>query len=164
MSLKRLSLMVALGFCIWGGWWFLSRAWELAIDTADESHAQAYMKRIDQTQTRFARDNPTRGFACQLDDLRRTGLPSPFDNKYTFELHCDNRKNPPEAAYSAVAYPTDKLVKGVWGFRVFCSDQTGEIWSNLSREGMRDNLSETEKAGVYDYERICHRNHPSPRP
>lgn len=163
MSLKRLSLMVALGFCIWAGWRFLSRAWELARDTADASHAQAYMKRIDQTQKRFTQDNPTRGFACQLDDLRRTGLPSPSDSKYTFELHCDNRNNLPETGYSVVAYPADKRVKGVWGFRVFCSDQTGEIWSNLSREDMRDNLSETEKAGLYDFERICRRNHHSSR-
>jgi hypothetical protein len=159
MNLKRLSLLFALGFCIWAGWWFLSRAGELARDTADASHAQEYVRRIDQTQKRFAQDNPTRGFACQLDDLRRIGLHSPSDSKYTFELHCDNQKNPLETGYLVVAYPGDKRVKGVWGFRVFCSDQTGEIWSNLSREDMRDNLSETEKAGLYDFERICRRNH-----
>jgi hypothetical protein len=47
--------------------------------------------------------------------------------------------------YLVVAYPADKRVKGVWGFQVFCSDQTGEIWGELSRENMRDNLSESEK-------------------
>ena len=163
MSLKHLSLLVVLVLCGWAGWWFLSSAWELARDTADASHARAYMKRIDQAQKQFARDNPTRGFACQLDDLRRAGLPSPPDSKYDFELHCDNRKNDPETEYLFVAYPADKRVKGVWGFTVFCSDQTGEIWSSLSRETMRDNLSGTEKAGIYDFERICRRNHHSGR-
>jgi len=158
MSLKRLSLLVTLGFCIWAGWWFPSRAWELARDTADASHAEAYMKRIDQMQKRFGQDNPTQGFACQLDDLRHGGLSSPSESKYSFELYCDNRKDP-RTGYLVVAYPEDKRVKGVWGFRVFCSDQTGEIWSNLSREDMRDNLSEREKAGLYDFERICRRNH-----
>lgn len=163
MSLKRLSLLVVLGFCAWAGWWFLSRAWELARDSADASHAQAHVKRIDQTQKRFAQDNLRRGFACQFDDLLRTGLPSLSHSKYNFELHCDNRQNPPETEYLVVAYPADKRVQGVWGFRVFCSDQTGEIWSNLTREDMGDNLSETEKAGLYDFERICRRYHPNKR-
>jgi hypothetical protein len=163
MTLKRLSLLVLLAVCTWGGWWFLSRTWERARDEADASHAQAYMKRVDETQQGFAKDNPTRGFACQLDDLRRTGLPSSAESKYNFELHCDKRKKPPEMEYLVVAYPADKRVKGVWGFWVFCSDQTGEIWSNLSREDMRDNPSETEKAGLCDFEGICRRNHPASR-
>jgi hypothetical protein len=151
--------MVVLGFCAWAGWWFLSHAWELARETADASHAQAYIKRINQTQKRFAQDSQARRFACQFDDLRRAGLPTAPERKYNFQLHCDNRKSPPEIAYLVVAYPADKRVKGVWGFRVFCSDQTGEIWSNLSREEMRDDLSESERAGLYDLERICRRNH-----
>jgi hypothetical protein len=163
MSFKHLSLLVALAFCTWGGWWFLSRTWERARDEADASRAQAHMKRIDEAQTRFARDNPTRGFACQLDDLRRADMQSPSESNYNFELHCDNREKLPEIEYLVIAYPADKRVKGVWGFWVFCSDQTAEIWSSLSREDMRDNLSETEKAGLYDFEGICRRNHHSSR-
>ena len=34
MSVKRWSLLVLLALCTWGGWWFLSRAFELARDTA----------------------------------------------------------------------------------------------------------------------------------
>jgi hypothetical protein len=163
MSSKRWSLLVVLALCTWGGWWFLPRAFERARDEADESHAQAYLKRIDETQKGFVRANPTRGFACKLDDLRRAGLPSPSDNRYSFELHCDSREKPPEMEYLVFAYPANKRVKGVWGFRVFCSDQTSKIWSNLSREDMRDNLSESEKAGSYDFEGICRRNHHSSR-
>ncbi len=163
MTLKRVSLLVLLALCTWGGWWFLSRTLERARDEADASHAQAYMKRIDEAQQGFAKDNPTRGFACQLDDLRRAGLPSSSESKYNFELHCDKRKKPPEMEYLTVAYRADKRVKGVWGFWVFCSDQTGEIWSNLSREDMWDSLSETEKVGLYDFEGICRRNHPTSR-
>ena len=163
MTLKRLSLLVVLAFCTLAGWWFLSRTWERARDEADASHAQAYMIRIDEAQKEFARDNPTRGFACQLDDLRRAGLRSASESKYKFELHCDNRGKLPDVEYLAIAYPADKRVKGVWGFWVFCSAQTGEIWGNLSREDMRDNLSETEKAGLYDFEGVCRRDHHSSR-
>jgi hypothetical protein len=163
MSVKRWSLVVLLAFCTWGGWWFLSRSWELARDTADESHARVYIKRIDDVQKGFLKDNPRQGFACQLDDLRRAGLRSPSESKYNFELHCDKRERLPETEYLVIAYPADKRVKGAWGFRVFCSDQTGEVWSNLSREDMRDNLSEAEKAGLYDFEGICRRNHHSSR-
>ena len=120
------------------------------------------MKRIEAAQNGFARDNPTRGFACQLEDLRRAGLRSPSENKYNFELHCANRETP-EMGYLLIAYPADKRAKGVWGFWVFCSDQTGESWSSLSREDMRNNLSETEKAGLYDFEGICRRNRHSAR-
>ncbi len=94
MTLKRVSLLVLLALCTWGGWWFLSRTLERARDEADASHAQAYMKRIDEAQQGFAKDNPTRGFACQLDDLRRAGLPSSSESKYNFELHCDKQRNP----------------------------------------------------------------------
>lgn len=159
MNLKRLSLLVALGLSVWVGWWFLSRSLALARETADASHARVYLKRIDQLEKQFAQDNPTRSFACQLDDLRRAGLPSQSESKYNFELHCENQENGAATKYLVAAYPADKRVNGVWGFRVFCSDQTGEIWSSLSREEMRDNLSETEKAGRYDFEQICRRNH-----
>jgi len=159
MSVKRLSLLVLVALCIWGGWWFLSRTWERAKDEAAASHAQAYLKQIDERQTEFARNNPTRGFACQLDDLRRAGLRPPSEGKYDFELHCHNGEKLPEMDYLVAAYPADKRVKGVWGFWVFCSDQTGEIWGSLSRENMRDNLSEAEKAGLYDFEAICRRSH-----
>lgn len=159
MSVKRWSLLVLLALCTWGGWWFLSRAFELARDTAYESHARAYIKRIDEVQKGFLKDNPGQGFACKLDDLRRAGLASPSENKYNFELHCDKRERPPETEYLVVAYPADKRVKGVWGFQLFCSDQTGEIWGELSRGNMRDNLSESEKAGLYDFKGICRRNH-----
>jgi hypothetical protein len=164
MSLKRFSLLVGLGLCVGAGWWFLSRAWRLARETSDASHAQAYLKQIDQAQKRFARDNPTRGFACQLDDLRRAGLPSSSDTKYNVELHCNKRMNLSETEYLVITYPADKRVTGAWGFRVFCSDQTGQIWSNLSREETQGSPSETEKAGVYDFERICRRNHNSSAP
>ena len=159
MSLKRWSLLVALALCTWGGWWFLSRAFKLAKDTADESHARAYVKRIDEAQKGFVRANPTRGYACRLDDLQRAGLPSPSESVYNFEIYCDNPDKLSEIGYLVVAYPADKRVKGVWGFQVFCSDQTGEIWGELSREDMRNNLSESEKAGLYDFKRICLRNH-----
>jgi len=162
MSVKRWSLLVLLALCTWGWWRFLSRAWELARNTADESHARAYIKDIDEVQKGFLKDNPGQGFACILDDLRRAGLPSPSGNKYNFELHCDKRERPPEMEYLVVAYPADKRVRGVWGFWVFCSDQTGDIWGELSREDMRNNLSESEKVGSYDFEGICRRNrHPS---
>jgi hypothetical protein len=49
----------------------LSRAFELARGTAYESHARAYVKRIDEVQKGFLQDNPRQGFACKLDDLRR---------------------------------------------------------------------------------------------
>jgi hypothetical protein len=158
MSANRWSLLVLLALCTWGGWWFLSRAFGLARDTSYESHARAYIRRVDEAQKGFLKENPGQGFACKLDDLRHAGLASPSENKYNFELHCDRRERPPEMEYLVVAYPADKRVKGVWGFQVFCSDQTGEIWGELSRENMRDNLSESEKAGLYDFEGICRRN------
>jgi hypothetical protein len=162
MSVKRWSFLVLLALCTSAGWWFLFRAWELARDTADESNARAYIQRIDEVQKGFLKDNPRQGFACRLDDLRRAGLASPSGSKYNFELHCDKRDRPPETEYLVLAFPADKRVKGVWGFWVFCSDQTGEIWGELSREHMRNNLSESEKAGLYDFEGICRRNrHPS---
>jgi hypothetical protein len=64
---------------------------ELARDTTDESHARTYIKRIDKVQRGSLTDNPTQGFACELDDLRRSGLASPSQNKYNFERHWDNR-------------------------------------------------------------------------
>ncbi|MGB6249225.1 MAG: hypothetical protein WBF54_08925 [Terriglobales bacterium] len=163
MSLKRWSLLVLLALCTWGAWWFLSRAWALARDTADQSHARAYIKRVDEAQKGFLKDNPGQGFACKLDDLRRAGLASPSESKYNFELHCDKRERLPQTEYLVVGYPADKRVKGEWGFWVFCSDQTDEIWGELSREDMRNNLSESEKAGLYDFEGICRRNHRSSR-
>jgi hypothetical protein len=96
MSVRRWSLLVLLALSIWGGWWFLSRALELARDTADESHARAYIKRIDEVQKGFLRDNPRQRFACQLDDLRLAGLRPPSESKYNFELHCDKRERLPE--------------------------------------------------------------------
>jgi hypothetical protein len=163
MSVKRWSLLVLLALCAWGAWWFLSRAFALARDTAYESRARAYIKRIDEVQKGFLKNNPEQGFACKLDDLRRAGLASPSENKFNFELHCGRRGGPPEMEYLVVAYPADKRVQGVSGFQVFCSDQTGEIWGELSRENMRDNLSESETAGVYDFEGICRRNRHSSR-
>jgi hypothetical protein len=163
MNLRSLSLLMVLGLCTWGGWWFLSRAFKLARETADQSHAQAYMKRINQAQNGFLRDNPAIGYACKVDDLRRAGLTSPSDSKHNFELYCDKQVKHPEMAYLLVAYPADKHVNGVWGFRVFCSNQTGDIWGELSRENMRDDLSESEKAGLYDFEKICRRNQHSPQ-
>jgi hypothetical protein len=159
MSLKRWVLLPLLALGAWGGWWFFSRVLELAKDTADESHARAYIKQIAEAQKLYLSDNPTEGFACGLDDLRRAGLPSPPENQYIFELHCDNRKKTPEAEYWAVAYPADKRIKGAWGFSLVCSDQTGEIWGGLSREHVRDSPSESEKAGLYDFEAICRRSH-----
>ena len=159
MSVKRLSLMVLVAFCIWGGWWFLSRTWERARDEAEASRAQLYLKQIDNRQREFARNNPTLGFACQLDDLLQAGLRPPTEGTYEFELHCHHAEKPPETDYLVAAYPADKRVQGVWGFWVFCSDQTGEIWGSLSREHMRDSLSETEKAGLYDFQVICRRSH-----
>ncbi|MGA7968354.1 MAG: hypothetical protein WA800_13605 [Terriglobales bacterium] len=159
MSLKRWTLLVVLALCSWGGWWFLSRAFKLARDTADQSRARAYIKQIDERQLRFAKDNPAQGFACQLDDLLRAGLPSAVGSKYTFELHCEKREQSPEMGYLVTAYPADKQIDGVWGFWVFCSDQSGEIWGELSRESMQDYPNESEKAGLYDFERICRRNH-----
>jgi hypothetical protein len=161
MSLKRWTLLVVLALFSWGGWWFLSRAFKLARDTADQSHARAYIKQIDETQLRFVKDNPPRGFACKLDDLQRAGLPTAFGSKYTFELQCEGREQPPEMGYLVIAYPADKQIDGIWGFWVFCSDQSGEIWGELSREKMQDHPSESEKTGLYDFERICRRNHHS---
>ena len=102
MSVKRWSLLVLLALCSWGGWWFLSRAFELARETADESHARAYIRRIDEAQKGFLKDNPGQGFACKLDDLRRAGLASPSENKYSFELCCDRGERPPEMEYLVV--------------------------------------------------------------
>jgi hypothetical protein len=163
MNVKSWSLLVLLALCTWGGWWFLSHTWELARDTADESHARAYLKRIGEVQKGFLKDNPGKGFACDLDDLRRAGLAPLLRKRYNVELHCDKPEKPPQIEYLVAAYPADKRVKGVWGFQVFCSDQTGEIWGELSRENMRNNLSESEKAGSYDFERICRRNRNSLR-
>jgi hypothetical protein len=158
MSVKRWSLFVLLGWCICGGSWFLSRSLKLARETANQSDARAYVKRIDEAQTGFAKNNPASGFACRLDDLRHAGLQSPSESKYDFELHCDMRKKSPEMEYLVAAYPADKRADGVWGFWVFCSDQTGKIWGELSREEMRNNLSRSEKAGLYDFEGICRRD------
>ena len=163
MSVRRWSSLLPLALCAWGGWWFLSHACGLAKETADESDARAYIARIDEAQKQFLRDNPGQRFACKLDDLRHTGLAPPSENKYNFELHCDQRESPPTTEYLVVAYPADERVKGVWEFHVFCSDQTGEIWGELSREHMRNNLSESEKTGRYDFAEICRRNHHSSR-
>lgn len=159
MTVKRFSLLALVAFFIWGVWWFLSRSRERARDEAEASRAQLYLRQIDERQREFARNNPTRGFACQLDDLLRASLRPPTEGKYKFELYCHRGEKPTETAYMVAAYPADKRVKGVWGFWVLCSDQTGDIWGSLSREDMRDSLSESEKAGLYDFELICRRSH-----
>jgi hypothetical protein len=163
MTVKRFSLLVLVAFFLWGVWWFLSRSWDRARDEAEASRAQLYLTQIDERQSEFARNNPTRRFACQLDDLLRAGLRPPTEGKYKFELYCHQGEKPTETDYLVAAYPTDKRVKGVWGFWVLCSDQTGEVWGSLSREGMRDSLSESEKAGLYDFELICRRGHHASR-
>jgi hypothetical protein len=99
---------------------FCPRAWERARDETEASRAQLYLKEINEGQREFARNNPTRGFACQLDDLRRGGLRPPTERTYDFELHCHNEEKPPATEYLVAAYPADKRVKGVWGFWVFC--------------------------------------------
>lgn len=96
MSVKRLCLLALIAFCICGGWWFLSRAWERARDEAEASRAQLSLKQINEGQSEFARNNPTRGFACQLDDLLQAGLRPPTEGKYRFELHCHHGEKPPE--------------------------------------------------------------------
>ena len=94
MTVNRWSLLAVLALCTWGRWWFLSRSFALARDTAYESRARAYIKRIEEVQKEFRKDNPGQGFACKLDDLRGAGLASPCESKYNFELHCDKRETP----------------------------------------------------------------------
>lgn len=131
--------------------------WRLAKQTAQQAHASENIRSINDAEQQFARLNPSQGFACDLDELRRAGWVPPSLSSYTYQIFCDGIARP-RTSYLIVAYPENKLPDGVWGFWVLCSDQSGKSWQNLSREQMRDKPTEEEKAGRYDFVGICRRN------
>jgi len=148
---SALSCALAIGVLI------LRPFWRLAKQTAHEARARESVRSINNAEQQFARLNPSQGFTCDLDDLRRAGWVPPSSSPYAYEIGCDGLERP-RTSYLIFAYPADKLPQGVWGFWVMCSDQSGKVWQNLSREEMQDTATEDERAGKYDLAKICRRD------
>jgi len=107
----------------------LRPSWRLAKRTAHEARARESVRSINNAEQQFARLNPSLGFTCDLDDLRRGGWMPPRSSAYDYEIRCDGVERP-RTSYLTFAYPADKLPQGVWGFSVICSDQSGNVWQN----------------------------------
>ena len=89
--------------------------WRLAKQTAHEARARESVRSINNAEQQFARLNPSQGFTCDLDDLRRAGWVPPSSSPYAYEIGCDGLERP-RTSYLIFAYPADKLPQGVWGF------------------------------------------------
>jgi hypothetical protein len=157
---RRVNWLAVLGIVVLlsGIAWFMTRTLRLAKDTAQEAHARQSVKALNEAEQKFARLNPVKGFTCDMVDLRNTGWSKPESSAYVFELHCGANSRPPHSTYLVSAYPIDKKARGVWGFPVVCSDQSGRIWRSLSRDEMRTSPTESEMAGKFDFESICNRH------
>jgi hypothetical protein len=141
-----------------GASWFAARSMELAKDYAQEANARKSVEALNKAEGKIASINPARGFTCDLDELRIAGWSEPQATTYAFELHCDEERGIPQSSYFVSAYPADKRARGVWGFTVVCSDQSGRVWQSLSRDEMLTSPTESEKAGKFDFRSICYRH------
>jgi hypothetical protein len=103
----------------------------------NEASAIGSLRALVTLQRRYATDNPSKGFACELAQLRnvtpRNGesdhvalLVSESYAGYRFSLTgCEVDPNGVVIRYKATAMPR---LPGETGVRAFCEDQTGEFW------------------------------------
>jgi len=111
------------------------------------------LRRLNQLQNSYAASHPAKGFACQLPELKPatpvgdTYKPDELlfttgsQNGYKFAVTgCRPDLNGVVTQYQVTAVP---LQRGVTGFRVFCTDQSGATWDDL--EGSAENCLAARK-------------------
>jgi hypothetical protein len=103
----------------------------------NEAVAIGSLRTLPTLQNQYAAENPSKGFACELAQLRdvthRNGesdhealLVSQSYAGYKFSLTgCEVGPNGEVIRYKATAIPR---LPGETGVRAFCEDQTGEFW------------------------------------
>jgi hypothetical protein len=103
----------------------------------NEAVAIGSLRTITTLQSRYAAENPSKGFACELAQLgdvtHRNGesdhealLVSQSYAGYKFSLTgCEVDSDGIVIRYKATATPR---LRGETGVRAFCEDQTGEFW------------------------------------
>jgi len=119
----------------------------------NEAATLTRLPRLNELQNSYAASHPTKGFACQLPELKPatpvgdTYKPDEFlfatgsQNGYKFAITgCRTDSNGVVTQYQLTAVP---LQRGVTGFRVFCTDQTGATWYDL--EGSAENCLAARK-------------------
>lgn len=105
----------------------------------NQMHAKETLETVVRTQRNFARRNPSKGFACKLQDLTKEGPgydPEYLDSVagsggpksgYLFELHCSPEMFGRVIEYTVTAVPSNP---GRTGELAFCTDQNGQVWAN----------------------------------
>ena len=102
----------------------------------NEASAIGSLRALTTLQRRYAADNPSKGFACELAQLRAVALRNGESDHeallvsqtyagYRFSLSgCEADPNGAVVRYKATAIPS---LPGETGVRAFCTDQTGEL-------------------------------------
>ena len=119
----------------------------------NEAATLTRLRRLNTLQNNYAASHPADGFACQLPKLKST---TPVSDTYNLDEHlfttgtqsgykftltgCRTDSNAVVTQYQLTAVP---LQRGVTGFRVFCTDQTGATWYDL--EGSAENCLAARK-------------------
>jgi hypothetical protein len=119
----------------------------------NEAATLTRLRRLNTLQNSYAASHPADGFACQLPKLKST---TPVGDTYHLDEYlfttgtqsgykfaitgCRPDSNGVVTHYQLTAVP---LQRGVTGFRVFCTDQTGVTWYDL--EGSAENCVAARK-------------------
>ena len=119
----------------------------------NEAATLSRLRRLNTLQNSYAASHPADGFACQLPKLKST---TPVGDRYNLDEYlfttgtqsgykftltgCRTDSNGVVTQYQLTAVP---LQRGVTGFRVFCTDQTGAMWYDL--EGSAENCLAARK-------------------
>jgi hypothetical protein len=119
----------------------------------NEAATLTRLRRLNTLQNSYAASHPADGFACQLPTLKST---TPAGDTYNLDEYlfttgtqsgykftltgCRTDSNTVVTQYQLTAVP---LQRGVTGFRVFCTDQTGATWYDL--EGSAENCLAARK-------------------
>jgi hypothetical protein len=104
---------------------------------ANEAIAVGNLHRLKTLQSNYAAAHPTKGFACELPQLRATAPvghtydPDKFLETETYVGYrfavsgCEEGPNGVVTQYQVTAVPREP---GKSGLRAFCTDQTGALW------------------------------------
>lgn len=107
----------------------------------NEASAVGHLRTLTILQTRYATGHPSKGFTCELGQLRIDTPPTgEYDPEaflladswagYRFGLSgCDASPNGVVVRYTATAVPVSP---GKTGVRAFCADQSSELWFDAS--------------------------------